>query len=180
VISSAGTRVTGQLGDDRGPFVREPRGRFKLTPQSCKLPVEAVEHRLPRLATTVNASRSRTCLRRLYHFDRLIPSTSDGHCAGASRLYPMRAPPALGPQPCLLALFRCQCHFLQVPKDGRLDWQTNKRQVVSRPSLLLMAFTNIRRVAAPLPPRRLDGRLGYEPVFRATAVATKPLRSDWS
>ena len=30
------------------PFVREPRGRLKLTPQSCKLPVEAVEHRLPR------------------------------------------------------------------------------------------------------------------------------------
>ncbi len=132
------------------------------------------------VATTVNTSRSRTCLRRLYHVDRLIPSTSDGRCAGASRLYPMRAPPALGPQPRLLTLFRCQCHFLQVPKDGRLDWQTNKRQVVNRPSLLLMAFTNIRRVAAPLPPRRLDGRLGYEPVFRATAVATKPLRSDWS
>jgi hypothetical protein len=37
-----------QLGDDRHPFVREPRGRFKLTPQSCKLPVEAIEHRLPR------------------------------------------------------------------------------------------------------------------------------------
>ena len=37
----------GQLGDDRRPLVREPRGRFKVTPQSCKLPVEAVEHRLP-------------------------------------------------------------------------------------------------------------------------------------
>ena len=33
----------GQLGDDRRPFVRPPRSRFKLTPQSCKLPVEAVE-----------------------------------------------------------------------------------------------------------------------------------------
>ena len=35
--------VAASAGDDRRALVREPRGRFKLTPQSCKLPVEAVE-----------------------------------------------------------------------------------------------------------------------------------------
>jgi len=54
----------GQLGDDRRPLVPEPRGRFKLTPQSCKLAVEAVEHRLPCRSHKNQCCHSRACLRR--------------------------------------------------------------------------------------------------------------------
>jgi hypothetical protein len=79
----------GQLGDDRGPFVREPRGRFKLTPQSCKLPVEAVEHRLPRRSHNSQRFPLADLLAPPLPRDRLIPSASHGRCTGLR-----------GPMPC--------------------------------------------------------------------------------
>ena len=83
MISSAGTRVTGPLGDDRGPFVREPHGRFKLTQQSCKLPIEAVEHRLPRRSHNSQRFPLADLLAPpVPRVDRLIPTASHSRCGG--------------------------------------------------------------------------------------------------
>jgi hypothetical protein len=72
----------GQLGDDRRPFVRELRASFQIAPQSCKLPVEAVEHRLPHC--------HRKCRRRLLagFGAALMPKASHGRCAGRLGMIP--------------------------------------------------------------------------------------------
>jgi hypothetical protein len=70
-----------QLSDGRRPHVREPRGRFKLTPQSCKLPVEAVEHRLPRRSHKSQCFPLTGLLSPPVPGEREIPSARHGRAA---------------------------------------------------------------------------------------------------